>query len=122
MGSEVTTSQGFKLYYHKANEKKFSETVVFIHHMWGSHKSSWRHYRLLNEMGYDCICFDLIMGSDFKGSSFHPYLKYLYRGVFYLWSKQIRSILAEVEGKKIIFSFSGPAWSAVWACSKRTDI
>ena len=124
VGSKITstTSAGFTLYHHKATEKKYKETVVFVHHMYGNHKTTWRHYRLLNDMGYDCITFDLVMGSQLKGSAKHPYLKYLYRGVFYLWSKQIRSILDEIEGDKIIYAFSGPALSAFWAAGTRTDI
>jgi pimeloyl-ACP methyl ester carboxylesterase len=124
VGSEVITSENFKIFHHPADEKKFPETVVLVHHMWGNRNSTWRHYRLLNEMGYDCISFDLLMGSRHKDkATYHPYIaKYIYRGVFYLWHKQITSILDEIEGDKIVYAFSGPSLSAFWACGKRTDI
>lgn len=123
VGSEVkTTKDGFKLYLHKATDKKHSETVIFVHHMWGNHKTTWRHYRLLNDLGYDCISFDLIWGNDLKNMPFHPFIRYFYNGIFYIWYKQVQSILDEIEGDKIMYSFSGPSVSAFWACEKRKDI
>lgn len=122
VGSEVLTPDGFKLYYHKAQNKKHDEIVVFVHHMWGNHKTTWRHFRHLNDQGYDCVSFDLVMGSDKKTYKWSPVLKYLYKGVFYIWTRQIRSILNFIEGDKIIFAFSGPSLSAFWASHDRTDV
>ena len=122
MGSEVITKQGFKLYYHPTANKKYKETVVFVHHMWGNHRTPSRHYKYLNEKGFDCVSFDLVMGSDKKKFHYHPLLKYFHKGVFYIWTRQIRSILNEIDGDKIIYAFSGPSLSAFWAADKRTDI
>lgn len=122
MGSKVITSHGYRIYTHPASEKKHSETVVFIHHMGGNHNSTWRHVRHLNDQGYDCISFDLLVGSRLKNLVWHPKLSLMYKGVFYLWSQQIIDILNFVESPKIVYAFSGPSLSAFWACHKRTDI
>lgn len=90
--------------------------------MWGNHKTTWRHYRYLNEKGFDCVTFNLLMGSDLKKFEYHPVLKYLYKGVFYVWTRQIRSALDTVDGDKIVYAFSGPSLSAFWACEGRSDI
>ena len=90
--------------------------------MWGNHKTTGRHYRYLNEKGFDCVSFDLLLGSNPGKFKFHPYLKYVYRGIFYLWTKQIRNVLDSVEGDKILFAFSGPSLSSLWAASQRPDV
>lgn len=122
MGSEVLTKDGFRLYYHPSSKKKYKATVVFVHHMWGNHKTTWRHYRYLNDKGFDCVTFDLLMGSNSRNFKFHPLMKFFYKGVFYIWSRQIRSILDSVKGDKVVFAFSGPSLSTFWACNGRTDI
>jgi pimeloyl-ACP methyl ester carboxylesterase len=90
--------------------------------MWGNHRTTWRHYRYLNDKGFDCVSFNLLLGSTPKKFSWHPDLRYFYKGVFYLWTRQIRSVLDHVEGEKIVYGFSGPSLSAFWACHNRGDI
>ncbi len=122
VGSKVLTKEGFRLFRHSAKETKFKPTVIFVHHMWGSHKTCWRHFRYLNDKGFNCISFDLLMGSSHTKYQYHPEMKYIYKGVFYIWTRQIRTILDSIEGPKIVYSFSGPSLSALWACQGRDDI
>lgn len=122
MGSQIIKLGGFRCHYHAAKDKRHSVKVVFVHHMWGSHKSPGRHYRLFTELGYDCISFDLLYGSKKKSPLLHPYQIYLYGGVFSIWKKQIEAILNDIEGEKILFGFSGPALSTLWAAGERRDI
>lgn len=122
MGSEVLSPKGYKLYYHPSSNKQYKQTVVFVHHMWGNHKTTWRHYRYLNDKGFDCVSFDLVMGSDLNKYRPHHLLKYFYKGVFYIWTRQIRDILDEVDGDKIVYAFSGPSLSALWASHGRNDV
>lgn len=96
--------------------------MILIHHMWGSHRTVQRHVKYLNSIGYDCISFDLILGTENFEIQFHPLLRYLYMGVFYIWMRQIRIVLDEIPGDKIVYSFSGSSMSAIWAIDKRTDI
>ena len=111
----------FPLYHFPALEKKRRETVIFVHHMWGSHKSLRRHCKHLNEMGFDCICFDLIFGSR-QAVGFHPLLRYLPLGLFHIWFKQIQRVFDRVEGDKILYCFSAPVLSGFLACEGRKDI
>ena len=123
MGSEILeVKNGLKLYRYKAENKKNDCTVVFIHHMWGSYKTTWRHVQLLNSLGYDCVTFDLLLGSNLKKLKWNPLLRYTHLGVFYIWTRQIRLILNGIEGDKIMYGFSGPSLSCFWAADKRNDI
>ena len=90
--------------------------------MWGSHRTTWRHYKYLNEKGFDCVTFNLLFGSERLRWEWHPDMKYIYKGVFYVWTRQIRSVLNFIEGDKILFGFSGPSLSAFWASHGRNDI
>ena len=122
MGSELITPEGIKVQFHPAGKKKYKETVVMVHHMGGNHKTTWRHYRYLNDKGFDCVSFDLLLGSGVEKVHWNPLLKKLYKGVFYVWTTQIRSVLDHLEGDKIIYAFSGPSLSAIWATHGRKDV
>lgn len=122
VGSEVLIKKGLKLYYHPSKIESSNPTVILVHHMWGSHRSVLRHANYLNSIGFNCISFDFIFGTErFKIAS-HPLLRYLYKGVFYVWMRQIRLILDEIPGDKIVYSFSGPSLSALWASDNRNDV
>ncbi len=122
MGSEVIIRGGFKTHFHPASEKKYSPTVIFVHHMWGSHRTTARHYRTLNQLGFDCISFNLLYGSKKQSFVFHPLIFQIFKGVFYIWKEQVRRILDDVPGEKILFGFSGPSLSTLWAASDRDDV
>lgn len=122
MGSEVLDHESFKLFHHPAKQKKHAETILLIHHMGGSHRTTNRHSRYFNRLGYDCVSFDLLLGTNLKNLFLHPLLKKGTKGVFTIWTKQIEEILNKVPGPKIICSFSGPSLSALVAAAPRTDI
>jgi pimeloyl-ACP methyl ester carboxylesterase len=109
-------------HYHPAKVQKFSPTVVFVHHMWGSHKTTRRHQLLVNELGYNCISFDLLFGSQIKTIFPSPLILSAYKGIFHLWMRQIHGVLDQISGEKILYSFSGPCLSSLWAASERQDI
>ena len=91
--------------------------------MYGNHKTTWRHYRYLNDLGFDCVTFDLLFGSNkLTYKDLHPEMRFGYKGVFYVWTRQIRSILDHLPGDKIIYAFSGPSLSAFWASDNRSDV
>ncbi|MCB0376894.1 MAG: alpha/beta hydrolase [Bdellovibrionales bacterium] len=121
MGAKIL-NKDFPLFWHKAKVKKHPETIVLVHHMWGSHKTTRLHYFFLNELGYDCVSFDLILGSSLDSQATHPYVRYVVNGVFAVWTKQIHQALDQIEGKKIIFAFSGPSLSALSTAAKRSDV
>ena len=96
--------------------------MVFVHHMWGSHKTTRRHQNLVNELGFNCVSFDLLFGSKYKKYPLHPLVRYLPFGVFQLWKMQLHQVLDQLEGTKILYSFSGPSLSSLWVASERKDV
>lgn len=120
--SEVTykSRKGTVLHYHivEGTEKP---VVVFIHNMWGSHKTFHRHVKLLTESGYTCVTFNLFQGSTIKGE--HPYTKIDYFNFMYRnWIHQIADVFDSIPGKKIVFSLSGPSIAALIVATGRKDI
>lgn len=122
LGTEILTTEDFRYHYHKAKNKRYRPVVVFVHHMWGNYKTTARHIKLLNEKGFDCVSFNLLMGSNRPQFLNHSDVKYIYKGVFYIWTRQIRSVLNHLSGEKIVYAFSGPSLSAFWACDGRSDV
>lgn len=122
MGSKVVGSKNFRLHHFPASKKQNKPTVVFIHHMGGNHRTPARHVRLFNRWGYDCVTFDLLLGTNLKNLYLHPLIRKLPHGVFEIWYEQIIHVLSEVPGTKIVFSFSGPSLAALRACHSRQDV
>ena len=108
-----------KLHWSLAPQKKHPETIVLVHNMLGSYKSVQRHQRWLNQLGYNTVSFDLPLASRTFSSlvSIRTFLGLF--GFFQVWRDQISDACDLVQGKKIIFSFSGPSLSAILAASKR---
>lgn len=113
---------GTKVLKYPAKNKKHTETVVFIHHMFGNYRTTRRHQIMVNEMGYDCVSFDLVLASDDSLSWFNPLLKKLHLRIFEIWKLQIEEVLNQVKGNKVVFSFSGPSLSSLLAVGGRKDI
>ncbi len=90
--------------------------------MGGNHKTTRRHYQYLNSLGYNCVSFNLVLGSNPGGLYWHPLWKYALKGVFFIWTKQIVAALDEIPGDKILYAFSGPSLSALSAVHNRSDI
>ncbi len=114
MGSKLPHEGEWNL----ATNKKYAETIIFVHHFGGSKRTLLRHARLLNELGYDCVRFNLkynmtetpqkiSLSGDFK------------LGLRRIWADQTQDILNLVPGAKIVFSFSMPGAAAIEAISRR---
>ncbi len=102
----------------KAKQRRFSETVVFVHHFGGSRRTVLRHVRLVNDLGFDAIRFDLIFNKADQGDRL-PITGDLHWGIRHVWANQIESILNSIPGRKILFAFSMPAASAMQAIARR---
>ena len=102
----------------RAREKKFNETIVFVHHFGGNKRSLLRHIKLVNEFGFDAVAFSLLFAHKmpFRMLPISADLKF---GIRYIWTEQVESILNSLPGRKIIYSFSMPSNSAVEAISRR---
>ncbi|MFN7825640.1 MAG: hypothetical protein ACK5P6_09785 [Pseudobdellovibrionaceae bacterium] len=101
----------------RAPHKKYQETVVLVH-FYGARKSSLkRHIEWLNEIGYDCVFFELLdTPKKVKTFLFSSQLNF---GIKNIWTDQIEAILNTIPGKKIIFSFSNPSAAAIAAIVRR---
>ncbi len=102
----------------KAKQRRFNETVVFVHHFGGSRRTVLRHVRLVHDLGFDAIRFDLIFNKAAQGDRL-PITGDLNWGVRHVWANQIESILNALPGRKILFAFSMPAASALQAVARR---
>ena len=101
-----------------AKNRRYFETVVLVHHFGGSRRTVLRHARLLNDLGFDCLRFDLIFHHS-KPQKNLPITADLKFGVRHVWSDQIESILNALPGRKILYTFSMPSSSAFQAIAKR---
>lgn len=114
--------QGLKLHYSLAPVKKYPETIVFIHNMFGSARSQIKHQHWLNDLGYNTVSFDIAAASKNKTALLYSRRFSFSLGNFSIWQNHMEKVLEDVPGPKIIYAFSGPALSALVASSKRSDI
>lgn len=101
-----------------AKNRRFEETVVFVHHFGGSRRTVLRHARLLNDLGYDCVRFDLIFHKD-RPQAKLPITGDLKFGIRHVWADQITALLNAIKGPKILYTFSMPSSSAFQAIAQR---
>ena len=101
-----------------AANKRFQETIVFVHHFGGNKKSLAHHVEMVNALGYDAVRFDL-MFSQINPAKHLPITANLKFGIRHVWSEQIEAILNSIPGRKILFSFSMPSNSVMMALAHR---
>lgn len=99
--------------------RRFEETVVFVHHFGGTRLSSKRHQDFVNELGFDCVAFDLPYQNPKRFPKSKQTLRDLARGFRHAWADQIEEVLDSIEGPKILFSFSMPGGATLEAISRR---
>ncbi len=102
---------------HLAKEKKFQETIIFVHHFGGDKRSVLRHVRMVNDFGFDCVRFTLKFNMNDKKIPISGDLKI---GLRSAWAGQIQDILNAIPGKKILYTFSMPGAAAIQAVSQRS--
>lgn len=120
----------------KSRKKKFEETVIFVPFFGAVQRELARHVKLVNDLGYDAVTFDLektpaIM--DFSQGILTPFKKWrelkdnlkiplnskMKFGLKHVYADQIENILNLVPGNKIVYSFSNPSASAIEALARR---
>ncbi|MCX7977446.1 MAG: TMEM53 family protein [Bdellovibrionaceae bacterium] len=100
----------------QSEDKKFSETVFFVHFYGGSKKALRRHIELVNRLGFDAYAFDL---SPFPSGLTLPLASTFNFGVKAVYTDEIELSLNEVAGNKIVFAFSNPSAAAIRAIGQR---
>jgi len=108
----------FSAEYRASANRRFQETIVFVHHFGGSRRTVLRHLKLVDQLGFDTVRFDLLFNST-KPKDALPITGDLRFGVRHVWADQIESILNALPGRKILYSFSMPSGSALQAIAHR---
>ena len=98
--------------------RRFEETVVFVHHFGGTKFTSKRHQEYLCELGFDCVAFDLLYHDSDRFPKSKQTLVDVARGFRHAWADQIEQVLKAIDGPKIMFSFSMPGGGALEAMSR----
>jgi pimeloyl-ACP methyl ester carboxylesterase len=101
-----------------ATNKKFKETIVFVHHLGGSKKLLRRHLDFVNELGFDAVRF-MLNPNGHPGKTVLPITGELKFGARHVWAGQIEEILNRIPGKKILYTFSMPSMGAFEAIANR---
>ena len=102
-------------FYRSTNRKPGSALVVFVHFFGGHQRILKRHIQLVNDLGYDAFAFNMPARLDLGwrllfSSKF---------GLKHLYSRMLDFYLDQIDGKKIIFSFSNPSASAIESIANR---
>jgi pimeloyl-ACP methyl ester carboxylesterase len=102
----------------RAPERRFQETIVFVHHFGGDRRTTLRHRKFVNKLGFDAVSFTLNF-NHFNPAKGLPISGDLAFGARHLWTEQIEAILNALPGRKMIYSFSMPSNSAFEAIARR---
>lgn len=113
----------------RARDRRFPEVVVFVHHFGGDKRSTLRHGRMMNDLGYDCVRFSLKRNCGTRrshsatvaqpGFAALPVASNLRWGIRGIWAEQIGAVLDAIEQTKIVYSLSMPSACAIDAISRR---
>ena len=102
--------------------EKYDTTLVFIHHLGGEPIQLKHHLEFLNQNGFETYTYPAFLHGKEHWKAFFPLIKYHRKGIVEIWTEELEQQLNQLNGEKIIFSFSFPSVSALLAISKRTDI
>ncbi|MCB0384406.1 MAG: hypothetical protein KDD43_03365 [Bdellovibrionales bacterium] len=103
-----------------AENRRFDEVIVFVHHFGGSPKTVSRHLQFVNELGYDAVAFQLRLASPWQILRLPLTRDYKF-GVSKVWEEQITDILNSISRPKIVMSFSSPSGAALNAISAQPE-
>lgn len=105
----------------QSKNKKYVETVFFVHFYEGNVAAIRKHIGMVNDLGFDAFAFQL--AEDKLGHSIPINSKKQF-GLKHLYADQIEKLLNQIPGNKIVFSFSNPSAAAIEAIAARnaTDI
>ncbi|MDE0119885.1 MAG: DUF829 domain-containing protein [Bdellovibrionales bacterium] len=105
-----------------SHKKKHDTKIIFIHHLGGEPVHLKHHVEFLNQNGFDVYTYPAFLHGKEDWDAFFPLIKKSKKGILEIWTEELEQQLNQLNGKKIIFSFSFPSVSALLAISKRTDI
>lgn len=98
--------------------KKYRETIILVHHFGGNIHELKRHQLFYNELGFDCVGFNLSF-QNIQTLNKWPLTADFKFGPRAVWVEEIERVLNFVSGPKIIVSFSFPSIAAAQAIARR---
>ncbi len=101
----------------KPQNLKSDVAFVLVHQYGGSTKSLMRHIRLINQMGYTAVSFNL-EGAHNQKMFLPPISRNRQWGLRHMWADRIEDVLKAVPGPKIVFSLSNPSFSTLEAVAR----
>ena len=104
-----------------AKNKKYKETIVFVHHFGGNARSYLRHIQFVNELGFDAVSFSLSYNSDDFPKEV-PWDSNFEIGYVHIWKEEIESVLNQLSGPKVLFGFSNPSGAMLLAAARRNYV
>lgn len=104
-----------------AANKRFQETIVFLHHFGGNWESTRRHQHFVGDLGFDCVSLTLSRNRVPQPKDFIDFPSRTWMSV---WIQELKEILDLIPGRKILFSFSTPSVAALGTIvtENRSDI
>jgi hypothetical protein len=116
---KVSTELPFDGEFFFSRTKRFEELIFFVHFYEGSKRQILRHIKMVNELGFDAFAFNL-KGDLNELKKFNlpvsPTGKF---GLKHAYADQIEKLLNEIDGKKIMYTFSNPSAAAMEAMARR---
>lgn len=108
--------------YHQSNNKEHNILIVLVHHLGGVPEQFKYHVDFLNQNGFDVYTYSFFLSGKEHWKDFFPMMKKNKMGIVETWAKELKQQLNNLDGDKIIFSFSYPSLSALLIASQRKDI
>jgi pimeloyl-ACP methyl ester carboxylesterase len=106
-------------YFVSPAETKYAETVVFVH-QWGGRRSQLRpHMNFVAELGFRSFTFNQSFHSVDRVRLEPGLLPEAIKGLRHVWAHEIQEVLDQIEGRKILYSFSLPSGAALVALGRR---
>ena len=106
----------------RSDNKKYDTTVVFVHHLGGTPEQLNPHVAFLNQGGFDVYTYPAFLNGKERWEDFSPLIKKSRMGILEKWVEELEQQLDQLNGSKIIFSFSFPSVAALMVISKRKDV
>lgn len=104
--------------YFPSLNKQYREVVILIHHFGGSKYTLKRHQEFYNDLGYDCVAFNLSF-QNIHNITKWPLTADFKFGPRAVWVEEIERVLNAVTGPKIVVSLSFPSVAAAQAIARR---
>lgn len=87
-------------------KQKFNETIILTHHFGGHKKQMKRHIKFLNSLGFKAYSFNLFPQPFRSSFDLLKQPQFYYKKLSSIWLHQWKKTLSNIEGDKIIYSFS----------------